>query len=277
MIREPLVAKSALHENGFRWRGHEVSRLEGFSDAVFGFALTLLVVSLEVPHTFAELMHVIREFLGFLVCFVLFVQIWMRHYQFFRRYGLQDVLTRAANAALLFVILAYVYPLKFLFSQLMGIMIWGDPQTVVLADGSRAPVLTDGDVPTLFIVYAAGVILVYAVFILLYAHAWRQREALALDPLERLETKASIGECLIMIAGALVSTTFAVGGRPDLAGWSYGLYAPAFTAFGFAMGARRKRLLAAPTAPTPVAASTPSPPQATAPASPAEARPASRS
>ena len=29
--------------------GCEVSRIEGFSDAVFGFALTLLVVSLEVP------------------------------------------------------------------------------------------------------------------------------------------------------------------------------------------------------------------------------------
>ena len=30
-------------------RHHEVTRLEGFSDTVFGFALTLLVVSLEVP------------------------------------------------------------------------------------------------------------------------------------------------------------------------------------------------------------------------------------
>ena len=33
-------------------RHHEVTRLEGFSDAVFGFALTLLVVSLEVPNSF---------------------------------------------------------------------------------------------------------------------------------------------------------------------------------------------------------------------------------
>ena len=35
--------------------GREVSRIEGFSDAVFGFALTLLVVSLEVPDNFDAL------------------------------------------------------------------------------------------------------------------------------------------------------------------------------------------------------------------------------
>jgi uncharacterized membrane protein len=31
---------------GFRCRGKEVNRIKAFSDAVFGFALTLLVISL---------------------------------------------------------------------------------------------------------------------------------------------------------------------------------------------------------------------------------------
>ena len=47
---------------GFRMRGREVTRLEGFSDAVCGFALTLLVFSFDVPRTFDNLMNAIRGF-----------------------------------------------------------------------------------------------------------------------------------------------------------------------------------------------------------------------
>jgi uncharacterized membrane protein len=58
-----------IAKDGFRLRGTSMSRLDGFSDVVFGFALTLLVVSLEVPKTYIELRNVLLGFLPFSICF----------------------------------------------------------------------------------------------------------------------------------------------------------------------------------------------------------------
>ena len=57
-------------------RHREVSRLEGFSDAVFGFVLTLLVVSLETPNDFAALKTMMAGFLPFALMFAMVVWIW---------------------------------------------------------------------------------------------------------------------------------------------------------------------------------------------------------
>ena len=103
----------------------EITRLEGFSDAVFGFALPLLVVSLEVPQTQRELMEAMRGFGAFAVCFGIVSWIWYEHNLFFRRYGLQDGLTILLNHVLLFVVLFYVYPLKFVFTSLLGDLFGG--------------------------------------------------------------------------------------------------------------------------------------------------------
>src|SRR5204863_4349345 len=71
MLREKLIDRGVGDNKKFRWRSHEVSRTEGLSDAVFGFAITLLVVSLEVPRTFAELMYAMRGFGAFAISFTL--------------------------------------------------------------------------------------------------------------------------------------------------------------------------------------------------------------
>ena len=99
--------------------GREVSRIEGFSDAVFGFALTLLVVSLEVPDNFDGLKEIMRGFVPFAATFALVCWIWFEHYAFFRKFDAEDALTIFLNCVLLFLVLFFVYPLKFVFSRVI--------------------------------------------------------------------------------------------------------------------------------------------------------------
>src|SRR5207237_4210499 len=121
MIREKIIDQRICDNKKVRSRSHEVSRTEGLSDAVFGFAITLLVVSLEVPKTYGELMQTVRGFGAFAISFTLLFIVWYNQYKFFRRYNLQDNLTMLLNAVLLFVVIFYVYPLKFVFTLLINL------------------------------------------------------------------------------------------------------------------------------------------------------------
>src|ERR1700674_4260512 len=71
----------------FRNRSDSVSRLEGFSDTAFGFAITLLVVSLTVPTRFQELLQQLSGLPVFAVTFALVATIWYAQYVFFRRWA----------------------------------------------------------------------------------------------------------------------------------------------------------------------------------------------
>ena len=245
MIREKLINHDIGRSGEFRWRGHEISRIEGLSDAVFAFAITLLVVSLEVPKTFTELAQTMHGFGAFLISFLLLFAVWFNQYKFFRRYGLRDTTTVMLNAALLFVVLFYVYPLKFLFSFLINELTGGHGE-VRLPNGNIAAMIESHDqMASLMVIFDLGYLAVFGVFALLYFHAYRKREDLELNVLEQFDTRVSIQDSLLNCGIAICSLLIVfIGGakRAGLAGMIYMFSAVVLTVSGMMMGKRRRRL-----------------------------------
>jgi len=164
------------------WRSHEPSRLETFSDAVFAFAVTLIIVSLEVPKSFNELYETMKGTVSFAACFAILFNIWNQQNLFFRRYGLNDGLTVALNGALLFVVLVYAYPLKFLF----GLVFFDNTYKF---NGHPREMINDIQVPALMIIYGAGYTAINLLFFTMYANAKKLAAALNLTGIEIYETE----------------------------------------------------------------------------------------
>lgn len=221
MTQPSSSATSEADAFKFRPRGKEISRLEAFSDAVFAFTLTLLVVSVEVPQDYKQLMEKLSGFLPFVLCFVLFITIWLQHYLFFRRYGVTDIGTILINSALLLVLLFFVYPLKFLFN-------------------ASSIDLTFDQARMLLRLYGAGFAAIYVLFALFYANALRQRIALGLNRVEVFDTKSSFWANLEVAAVGIGSIVLAQFPQTiDAAGYFY--FAIMFTRWGYGIVAGRWR------------------------------------
>jgi uncharacterized membrane protein len=218
--------------------------VEGLSDAVFAFAVTLLVVSLEVPKTFNELAVLMRGFVPFAISFALLMQVWHEQFVFFRRYNMQDRATVALNLVLLFVVLFYVYPLKLLFGYLTNQWL-GFGTEVHLPGGAVEQMVEPHQMPALTAIFSAGYLAVCLVFLILFWRALRQRRHLELNDLEVLDTRISIGASMLNGGAAALSLMVALfaGAWAPLAGIVYPMVlGPGFTIYYSIMGARKRRL-----------------------------------
>jgi hypothetical protein len=217
-----------------------VSRLEAFSDTVFAFALTLLVVALEVPHDYDKLMDLMKGFPAFACCFALLTWMWSEHNTFFRRFGLQDNYTLVLNAVLLFLVLLYVYPLKFMFDSLFA--------GLLPASRERPPGMELYQLANASAIYAVGFMAVFVVFALLYRHAYKCRADLELTELQAFDARSSIGHHLVSAGVGLISFLIAAAGPLQLspvAPMAFMLMAPLHWIWGSHTRRRRHALQAA--------------------------------
>ena len=124
-------------------------------------------MSLQVPNSFDELVRTLRSFIAFAASFAALVWIWYLHREFFRRFGLGDGPMIVLNSILLFVVLLYVYPLKFLSTLVLG----------SLVDPTGLAAIEPAQLSQLIIIYGLGYA-VFAVFFLMYLYALRRRDLL---------------------------------------------------------------------------------------------------
>ena len=216
----------------------DVTRIEAFSDAVFGFALTLLVVSLEVPRTFDDMMMNVRALPAFAASFAILLLIWQEHHNFFRRYGIHDGVTIWINGLLLFVVLFYVYPLKFMFDQFLGMFFRrGDTPYKLMSFGELASASA---------IYGFGFLVLFVMFALLYARAYSKRAELDLSPIEVFDTKMFAGHHLVSAGVGLIALLIALYGPRQfvfVSPMAFGLMGPFHWLFGVSAGRRRTALL----------------------------------
>jgi uncharacterized membrane protein len=99
-----------------------LDRFEGFSDAVFAIALTLLIVEIKVPgspegpHGYSDLTSAMaeqwREFLALVLCYVVIGAYWLQHHSSGRIYTKSDHWFGAINLLFLLAIVVIPYPIR---------------------------------------------------------------------------------------------------------------------------------------------------------------------
>ncbi|MEM8734057.1 MAG: TMEM175 family protein [Planctomycetota bacterium] len=204
----------------FIWRGGDVSRLESLFDAVIALALTLIVVSVEVPDSFDVLKETFARLPAFAICFAILIMSWYYHFLFHRRYGLEDYPLVILNTVLMFLVVFYVYPLKFLYSALFD---------------ANAKV-GDDDMPVLMLMYSGGFTAIFFLLTSMYVYAYFKRDGLELNETEVLLTKMKVSELSIYTAVGVASICMVFAGSPPLAGMTYMAIGPLVGLNGFFWG-----------------------------------------
>jgi hypothetical protein len=177
---------------------------------------------------------------AFACCFALLVWIWHEHDAFFERYPLQDARTILLNSALLFAVLLYIYPLKFMFDSFMY-------QVFRLQTNPPVTGMSLDELARASTLYGLGFFILMALFALMYVHAHRQRDALGLTNLQAFDARALAGHHVVSASVGLFAMLFALVGPRELAFLSpssFALMGPGHWWYGKRSERRRKAFLA---------------------------------
>ena len=174
--------------------GRSTERLDGFTDAAFAFAVTLLVIGgTEAPATYRALADAVAEVPTFAIGFAFIAMFWFAHLRWRAYRGDGDRLSALLSVLLVFLVLVYVQPLRAMARSLSTFL-----------GGAGTPFR--GDLGDLFVIYGAGFVAMAAATAALFAEARRNP---ALDAGGRAAARGETIIWLILAATGLVSVLLA--------------------------------------------------------------------
>jgi uncharacterized membrane protein len=152
----------------------------------------------------------------FAVTFAILLMMWQEHHNLFKRFPCSDGPTIWLNGALLFVVVSYIYPLKFLFTGIVG--------PAGMRFGQSSFMRLD-QAKLLMVIYGAGFAAIFLLFAAMYWRASRR----ATDAASRHDARVLIGHSFVYVGVAALSMGLAAFGglyASAYSGVSYGLIGP---------------------------------------------------
>jgi uncharacterized membrane protein len=178
----------------------EAHRLDGFIDAAFAFAVSVLAIAgAEAPHSLHDLLLDLDRIPGFACSFATLLIFWHRHVRWRDRFRLHDGISIALSLMLVFFALIFVYPLNMLFQALFSSLYALYAHTSLPNEPMIGSVR---ELKALYICYGSAYACMAGCLALLYGHSLR-RSSLAY--VERINARETYYSLLGSIAVALLS------------------------------------------------------------------------
>ncbi|WP_158543279.1 TMEM175 family protein [Dyella psychrodurans] len=162
----------------------EAHRLDGFIDAAFAFAVSVLAIAgAEVPHSLHDLMSALDRIPAFACSFATLMIFWHRHVRWRDRFRLHDTTSMMLSLMLVFFALIFVYPLNMLFQAMFSSLY----EALAHQELSGSPTITSvHDVKALYLCYALAYACMAGCLVCLYRHSLRK---VHLQHPERIEAR----------------------------------------------------------------------------------------
>jgi|HubBroStandDraft_5_1064220.scaffolds.fasta_scaffold162840_2 uncharacterized membrane protein len=192
----------------------EAHRLDGFIDAAFAFAVSVLAIAgAEAPHSLHDLLLDLDRIPGFACSFATLLVFWHRHVRWRDRFRIHDGVSIILSLMLVFFALIFVYPLNMLFQSLFSSIYDAFAHTVLPNEPTIGSV---HELKALYICYGLAYACMAGCLVALYGHSLRRSQ---IPHAERIEARETFYVQLGSMAVALLSLIAALL-IPDSVAWS---------------------------------------------------------